>query len=167
MGDWKARMARSVRHLAGQLAGIRPGAVGVGFVETVRVSIGGQSIPIGRLAAVTGRGDRLLVRPFDPAHLGAVVKALQGARLSAYALDPTSVGVGVPPISGEQRQEMARHVKALGEEAKVAVRMVRQDARKEIAARGRGSLRAVQDATDAAIAEIDRSVRAKLDELGG
>ena len=44
---------------------------------------------------------------------------------------------------------MARHVKKLGEEAKVAIRGVRQDARKQIAAWGRGSLRAVQEATDA------------------
>ena len=39
----------------------------------------------------------------------------------------------------EQRAELVRHVKKQGEEAKVAVRAVRQDARKQIAARGRGS----------------------------
>jgi ribosome recycling factor len=62
---------------------------------------------------------------------------------------------------------MLRHVKKLGDEAKVAVRAVRQDARKQIAARGRGSQRAVQEATDAAVAEIDRLVAAKHAELEG
>lgn len=166
MNDWKGRMEKAVRHLAEQLAGIRPGALSVGFVETFRVAGHGQSAPLGRLASVTSQGDRIVVTPFDPALVPAIVKALVEAKLNAYALNPRAVCVGVPPVSGEQRAEMARHVKKLGEDAKVAVRSVRQDARKQIAARGRGSERAVQEATDAAVAEIERLVKAKHAELG-
>ena len=99
-------------------------------------------------------------------HVPAVVKALSESRLNAHALGPRTVCVGVPPVSGEQRADLAKHVKRLGEEAKVAVRAIRQDARKEIAARGRGSERAVQEATDAAVAEVERLVKAKTKELG-
>ncbi|QDV36587.1 ribosome-recycling factor [Tautonia plasticadhaerens] len=167
MNDWKPRMTRTVRLLAEQLATIRSGTVDPGLVSSVRARSGGNAVPIRRLAAVTARGDRLVVRPFDPGDVPAVVRALTDANLSAYAMDPTSIAVSVPPISGEQRQAMARRVKALGEEARVAVRMIRQDARKQIAARGRGSERAVQEATDLAVAEIDRLVAAKVAEIGG
>jgi len=95
-----------------------------------------------------------------------VANQLPDAKLNAYALDPRTVCVGVPPVSGERRTELARHVKKLGEKAKVAIRAIRQDARKEIAARGRGSERAVQEATDAAVAEVERLVKAKTTELG-
>jgi ribosome recycling factor len=166
MNDWKPRMHKTVRHLAEQLAGIRAGTLSVGFVETFRVSIGGNSVAIGRMASVTGQGDRIIITPFDQANVPAVVKALSDARLNAYALDPRTVCVGVPPVSGEQRAELARHVKKLGEEAKVAVRAIRQDARKQIAARGKGSERAVQEATDAAVEEIELLVKAKTKELG-
>jgi ribosome recycling factor len=166
MGDWKPRMQKAVRHLAEQLAGIRPGTLSVGFIETFRASLHGNSVAIGKMAGVTVRGDRIAITPYDPAHVPAVVKALSDARLNAYAQDPRTVVVAVPPVSGEQRAELARHVKKLGEDAKVAVRMIRQDARKAIAARGRGSQRAVQEATDAAVEEIERLVEAKLDELG-
>ena len=44
--------------------------------------------------------------------------------------------------------------------------MIRQDARKQIAARGRGLERAVQEATDAAVEEIEGLVRAKVDGVG-
>ena len=159
-------MDKAVGHLAEQLAGIRPGTLSVGFVETFRASLHGNSVAIGRMAGVTSRGDRIVVTPFDPANVPAVVKSLSESRLNAYALDPRTVCVGVPPISGEQRADLAKHVKRLGEEAKVAVRSVRQDARKEIAARGRGSERAVQEATDAAVAEVERLVKAKIQELG-
>jgi ribosome recycling factor len=166
MNDWQPRMRKAVRHLADQLSGIRPGQLSVGFIETFRVSFHGNSVSIGSMAAVRSQGDRIVVTPFDPAGVPAIVKALAGARLNAYALNPKDVGVGVPPVSVEQRAEMARHVKKLGEEAKIAVRAIRQDARKQIAARGRGSERAVQEATDAAVAEIESLVKAKMAGLG-
>jgi ribosome recycling factor len=166
MSDWKPRMQKAVRHLAEQLAGIRSGTLSVGFVETFRASLHGNSVAIGRMGSVTSRGDRIVVTPFDPANVPAVVKALSESRLNAYALDPRTVCVSVPPVSGEQRADLAKHVKRLGEEAKVAVRAIRQDARKQIAARGRGSERAVQEATDAAVEEIEKLVKAKIQEIG-
>src|SRR4051812_19406892 len=166
MSDLKPRMQKGGGDLAEQLAGIRAGTLSVGFIETFRASLHGNSVAVGRMASVTSRGDRIVVTPFDPSNVPAVVKALSEAKLNAYALDPRTVCVGVPPVSGEQRDELARHVKRLGEEAKVAIRLVRQDARKEIAARGRGSERAVQEATDAAVAEVERLVKAKFKELG-
>ncbi len=68
--------------------------------------------------------------------------------------------------AGSSAADLARHVKKLGEEAKVAVRSIRQDARKQIAARGKGSERAMQEATDAAVSEIELLLKAKFTELG-
>jgi hypothetical protein len=34
INDWKPRMQQTVRHLAGQLVGIRTGTVSLGFIET-------------------------------------------------------------------------------------------------------------------------------------
>jgi ribosome recycling factor len=160
-------MEKTVGHLAEQLRGIRPEALSVGFLETFRVAVQGNTLALQRLAVIAREGQQIVVTPFDPATVGAIVKALTDARLNAYALNPRAVAVSVPPMSGEQRTVMVRHVKKLGDEAKIAVRAVRQDARKQIAARGRGSQRAVQEATDAAVAEIERLIAAKHAELAG
>jgi ribosome recycling factor len=165
MSDWSAKMHKTVRHLADQLSGMRPGALSVGFVETFRVALHGSPMPLRHVASVAREADRIIVRPFDAAHVPSIVKSLTESKLNAYAQDPTTVCVTIPPMSGEQRADMARHVKKLGEEAKIAIRAIRQDARKAIAARGRGSQRAVQEATDAAVAEIDRLVKIKVDDL--
>ena len=57
-------------------AGIRPGTLSVGFVETFRVAVHGNSVAIGRMAGVTSQGDRIVVTPIDPANVSAVEKAL-------------------------------------------------------------------------------------------
>ena len=165
MYDWKPRMQKAARHLAEQLRGIRTGTVDRGVIQTIHVDLQGNSVPINRLGVVKMQGDRVLVMPFDRASVPAVVKALTESRLSAYALNPTTVCISVPPMSVEQREEILRHVKKLGEEAKIAVRGIRQQARKQIETSGRGSLRAVQEATDATVEEIEQLVKAKVSEL--
>jgi ribosome recycling factor len=160
-------MAQTVRLLKEQLSGVRAGALSVGLLATFRVQRAGASARLDRLGTLRPQGDRIVVTPFDQGDVGGIVKALVEAHWNAYALDPRSIAVSVPTMSGEQRVEIARQVKKLGEEAKVAVRMVRQDTRKQIASTGRGSERRVQEATDEAIAEIERLVTAKLAELSG
>jgi len=166
MNDWKPRMQKSVSHLLEQLAGIRTGTISVRFVETVRLDCQGSSAPIRHIGVIKQQGDRILVTPFDKAVVPAVVRALIDSRLNAYALNPTTVSVSAPPISTEQRGEIIRHVKKLGEDAKIAVRGIRQEARKQIEVSGRGSQRRVQEATDAAVSEIDRLVKGKIQEVG-
>ena len=138
MYDWKPRMQKIARHFAEQLRGIRTGTVDRGVIQTIRVDLQGNAVPISRLGAIKMQGDRILVLPFDRASVPAIVKALSDSRLSAYALNPTTVCVSVPPMSVEQRDDIVRHVKKLGEEAKVAVRGIRQQVRKQIEARVAG-----------------------------
>ena len=158
-------MQKIARHFAEQLHGIRTGTVDRGVIQTVRVDLQGNAVPISRLGVIKMQGDRILVLPFDRATVPAIVKALSESRMSAYALNPTTVCVSVPPMSVEQRDDIVRHVKKLGEEAKVAVRGIRQQVRKQIEASGRGSLRAVQEATDTTIDEIEKLIKAKVAEL--
>jgi ribosome recycling factor len=162
----KPRMERAVQHFAEQLRGIRSGTISIGLIDTVRVAVGGNLVPLNRLGTARLQGDRILIAPFDAGQVRAIVKSLNDARLSAYAVNPTTVAVSVPPMSVEQRQEIARHVKKLGEEAKVAIRAIRQQTRQQIESSGRGSFKRAQEATDGAVAEIERLVKAKLDELG-
>lgn len=167
MSDWKPKMNRTVRVLGEQLASLRSGTVEPGLVSSVRTSKKRNSLPIGQLATVSRKGNELLVRPFDPIDVSEIVRALTASNLSAYAMDLTTIRVTVPPISGDQRQKIVSHVRSLGEEARVAIRLIRQDARKQIAAKGKGSERAVQEATDAAVAEVNRLVTGKVAEIEG
>jgi ribosome recycling factor len=162
MHDWKPKMQKVVGHFAEQVRGIRSGTISVGLIQTIRVDNQGRSLPINRLGTAKTQGDRILITPFDRGNVPAIVRALTESRLSAYALNPTTVCVSIPTLSVEQREETSRHVKKLGEEAKIAIRTIRQQARKQIEASGRGSQRAVQEATDAAIEEVEQLVKAKV-----
>jgi hypothetical protein len=86
------------------VAGIRIGTISIGFSGWTARGV----LPRSDLGQ---QGDRILITPFDKAVVPAIVRALNDARLNAYALNPSTVSVSVPPISGEPRAEIARHVK--------------------------------------------------------
>ena len=132
-----------MKQVRGHGGGFRSGTISIGFSGWTAKGV----LPRSDLGQ---QGDRILITPFDNAVVPAIVRALNEARLNAYALNPSTVSVSVPLLSGEQRGEIARHVKKLGEDATVAIRAIRQEARKKIEVSGRGSQRSVQEATDAA-----------------
>ena len=126
MHDWKPKMRKAAQHFAEQIRGIRTGTISISLIQTIRVDSQGNSVPINRLGALKSQGDRILITPFDRANVPRIVKALSESRLGAYALNPTTVCVSIPSMSVQQREETVRHVKKLGEEAKITIRTIRQ-----------------------------------------
>lgn len=118
---------KPVEYLADQLAGIRPGNLSIGFVETFKF----ENEQLRNIAIVSQVKDRIHVIPHDKTKVAGITKTLMSGKLNAYALNPSTICITIPPISGEQIQEMAKHIKKLGEEAMVSVRNIRQNLRKK------------------------------------
>ena len=166
--DAEERMEKAVGVFRDELRGLRTGRATPALVDSIRIEYYGSPTPLKQLAQISSPDpQQILIRPFDPGSLKDIEKAIRSSDLGmAPNNDGKMIRLIVPPMSGEQRQKMVTRIKKSSEEAKVAIRSIRQDARKEIAARGRGSERAVQEATDAAVVEVERLVKAKIQELG-
>lgn len=130
--DTEERMEKAATMLHTQLQGIRTGRATPGLIDSIRVDVYGSQSPLKQIASVTVQeGKTLVVRPFDPGTISAIVKAIQS---SEVGLTPNSDGrfvrVNVPPLSTERRRQMVGRVKELAEEARVAIRNVRRDGNK-------------------------------------
>jgi len=103
-----------------------------------------------------------------------IEKGLYNAEFTPNTLG-TSIRINMPPPTEERRKELAKQVKGEGESTKVAVRNIRQDANKAIAAllkdkaiseddkkRGEDD---IQKLTDKAIKDVDSVVADKEKEL--
>jgi ribosome recycling factor len=94
-------------------------------------------------------------------------------------LNPSTEGglirVRVPPLSEERRKDMTKHVKKVGEDARVAVRNVRRDSNEKIKKLEKGkeisqdeekhAMTAIQTETDTHIKLIDEQVAKKEKEV--
>lgn len=127
-------MEKAVSYLKEELRGIRTGRASSGMVDFVKVEVYGSESDLRQLALVTiPEPTQLLIKPFDPSTLQAIVKALQ---TSGLGLNPMAEGkqvrVNIPVLSGDRRRDLVNSVKQHGEKQKIVIRNARRDANKHI-----------------------------------
>jgi ribosome recycling factor len=169
----KERLAR----LAKELSVMRTGRANPMMLESVKVEAYGSLVPLKQVAAVSVPEARTIeVRPWDPATLQDIEKALQKADLGAMPQnDGKMLRVSLPMMTEERRKEMVKTVKKVGEEFRVAVRTERQDAsnkvKKSFQAKEiteddlRGLETRIQKITDSFTKQIDDQVAAKEKDI--
>lgn len=171
------RMQRSIETLETEFRGLRAGRAHVGLIERVMVDYYGVPTPIPQMASVTSPDPRLLViQPWEKSMVNAVVKAIEKADLGVQPTsDGTVVRLSIPPLTAERREELSRRAHKLAEEARVSIRNVRRDtndalrqwAKEEEVPEDilRRDQERVQKLTDQYIAEIDRLLQKKEEEI--
>ncbi len=127
--DASERMSGAIDALKSDLAGIRTGRASPGLVQGVKVEYYGVRTPLNQLATISTPEPQLLViRPYDPASLAVIEKAILKSELG---LTPNNDGriirLTIPRLTEERRQELVKIVGRRLEEARVAIRNVRRD----------------------------------------
>ena len=173
----EGKMDQSIAAFKNNLTKIRTGRANPALLDTVHVDYYGSSMPISQVANVSLLDARTIsVQPWEKGMGAKIEKAI---RESDLGLNPASMGdlirVPMPPMSEERSKEMTKLVRHEGEAAKIAVRNLRRDANEHVkklvkdkAASEDDQKRSeaeIQKVTDRHIAEIDRMVEAKEQEI--
>lgn len=125
----EARMKGAIQALEDDLAGIRTGRATPALVERLPIIYYGSPTPLVQLASISVPEPRsLLIRPFDPASLRDIERAIQASDLGLTPNnDGKNIRLNLPPLTEDRRKELVRVVGSRTEEARVAVRNVRRD----------------------------------------
>jgi ribosome recycling factor len=170
-------MKKAVEFLQVELRSVRTGRASAGLVENLSVEYYGTPTPLKQMATIaTPEGDMIIIKPFDPAALKEIEKAIKNSELSlAPILDGKVIRLSVPPLSGERRDQLAQQVKQLGEKAKVSVRNIRRDANKVLDEEQKNKViteddrdkgkKDIDNLTKKFTDKIDAVVKAKSDEI--
>ena len=128
--DTSARMERSIEAFRKELGKVRTGRASFSLLDGVKVDYYGTPTPLQQVGTLSVPESRLItVTPWDTKMIGPIEKAIQG---SGLGLNPSSDGktvrIPIPPLTEERRRELAKVVRKMGEDARVAVRNVRREA---------------------------------------
>ncbi|MCX6095399.1 MAG: ribosome recycling factor [Candidatus Bipolaricaulota bacterium] len=129
-----AHMKRTIEVLKTSLGKIQTGRANPAMVEDVVVDYYGAPTPLKQLATLVAPDpDLLVVQPYDKTQMAVVEKAILAAGLGLNpANDGKVIRIKIPKLSEERREELARVIKARGEEGKVALRNVRREANEKL-----------------------------------
>ena len=128
------KMQHTTTALENDLATIRTGRASPALIERLPVDYYGTPTPLQQLAAISAPEPRLLmVKPFDPASLKNIERAILASELGLTPHnDGKLIRLNIPPLTEERRRELVKLVHQRLEEARVAVRNVRRMAHEDL-----------------------------------
>lgn len=124
------KMNKVIEHFQNELNQIRTGMANANMLNKVEVDYYGSPTPLNQIAGISvSEGRTLVIKPYDPSSLKDIERACNEADLGiAPQNDGAVIRLNVPQLTGEVRQEMAKKVGKVEEEAKIQIRSVRRDA---------------------------------------
>ena len=131
----RKKMEGVVERFKDEMKKVRTGRAHPDMVSGVKVEVYGQFMPLNQVSNVTAADATLLViTPFDPSNIQAIAAAIRADQ--SLGLNPADDGrvirVPIPPLTEDRRKEIVKNASSKVEEAKVALRNIREDARKTI-----------------------------------
>lgn len=132
--ELKARIDKTIEDLKKDLAKIRTGRASTAMLDGITVSYYGTPTPLTGVASLSVPEPRLIViKPWEKAQLKEIEKAINEANLGITPMnDGEVIRLPMPAMTEERRKEIAKQVKAKGEEHKVAIRNIRRDANEKL-----------------------------------
>jgi ribosome recycling factor len=132
--DGKDRMHKAVDHVKGEFSGVRTGRATPSLVEKLRVDFYGEQVPLQQMAGFSVPEPRMLViNPYDKSAVKAIEKAIQSSDLGITPNnDGSLIRLVFPELTEDRRRELVKVVRHRAEDARVAVRNVRRESRRDL-----------------------------------
>ena len=168
---------RAINHLKSELSKLQVGRANPAIVEDILVTAYGSLYPVKNVAAVGILDPQTLsIQPWDKSIIRDIDKAITEAHLG---LNPQNNGesilIRIPTPTEERRRELVKNSSAMGEEAKISLRSIRQEHKKKIdLAKNEKTISEdiakmhetnLQKSIDESIKEVDSLVKEKEEEI--
>lgn len=132
--DSRAAMEKSLESSKRELASIRTGKASTSLLDTVKVEVYGQTMPLNQVASVSAPEPRMLtVTPWDKGQIQAIEKAIRDSDLGLNPMSQSGViRVPLPALNEERRKDLVKVVHKLAEEARIGIRHSRTEGRDKL-----------------------------------
>ena len=162
------KMDKAISTLEKRFTTVRAGRANPSSLDGIMVEYYGSMTPLKQLATISvPEARQLLIKPFDKGCLKDIEKAILASNLGYNpGNDGETIRIIIPELTEERRRELVKQVKALAEEAKVAIRNIRREGLEDVSKlevsedEEKGLEKDIQDIVN----EYNKKVEAKLNE---
>lgn len=162
----KEKMEKTISVYNEKLSEVRAGRANPAILNKVKIDYYGTPTPINQVAGVSVPEARLIViQPWDASVLKEIEKAILA---SDIGINPNNDGkvirLAFPELNEERRKELAKDVRKMAEDAKVAVRSIRREGM-DIAKQEQKDGEMTEDELKQAENEIQKITDKSIDEI--
>ena len=177
VSECESKMKKAVEIVQDELKAVRTGRASTGLVENIKVDYYGTATPLKQMATLaTSQADMIVIKPFDPASVREIEKAIKNSDLSiAPIVDGKLIRLNIPLLSEERRKQLVQQAKQMCEQTKVSIRNIRREANKQLEKQQKDKLiteddlekgkKQIDDVTKEYTDKVDSVVKNKSDEI--
>lgn len=125
---------KSIEHFISEAGKIRTGRANPSLVEDILVDYYGTKTPIKQMAAINVPEPRqITIQPWDRSAMNAIEGTIRNSDLNLNPVnDGILIRITIPMLTEERRKEMVKILNQKAEEARIAVRNIREEILKEV-----------------------------------
>lgn len=132
--DTEEKMIKALENMEKRFTNVRAGRANPRILDNVMVKYYGVSTPLIQLATISvPEARQLVIKPFDKSCISDIEKGIYEANIG---LTPNNNGevvmLVIPELTEERRKEYVKEVKSIAEDAKIALRNIRQESNNDI-----------------------------------
>ena len=175
--NFSNKMDKSIQALKKDISTLRTGRANTSMLDTIKVDVYGQLMPIGQLATVSVPEARLIsIQVWDKANINLIESAIQKSELGINPqTDGQMIRLRIPDLTEERRKELIKVLKNMGEKGKVSIRNIRREANEELKKKLKDKIisedqnknfeKNIQKLTDTNIENIEKILNGKEKEI--
>ena len=132
--NYSSKMDKSIQSLKKDLSTLRTGRANPSMLNTIKVDVYGQLMPIEQLATISVPEARLIsIQVWDKSNISLIDSAIQKSDLGINPqIDGQTIRLRIPDLTEERRKELIKILKNMGEKGKVSIRNVRREANEDL-----------------------------------
>ena len=132
--DYSSKMDKSIQSLKKDISTLRTGRANTNMLDTIKVDVYGQLMPIDQIATVSVPEARLIsIQVWDKTNTTLIESAIQKSELGINPqIDGQIIRLRIPDLTEDRRKELIKILKNMGEKGKVAIRNIRREANEDL-----------------------------------
>ncbi len=132
--NYSSKMDKSIHSLKKDISTLRTGRANTNMLDTIKVDVYGQLMPVDQLATVSVPEARLIsIQVWDKANTSLIESAIQKSELGINPqTDGQIIRLRIPDLTEERRKDLIKILKNMCEKSKVAIRNIRREANEEL-----------------------------------
>ena len=174
---YSVKMDKSIQSFKKDISTLRTGRANINMLDTIKVDVYGQLMPIDQLATVSVPEARLIsIQVWDKGNVSIIDSAIQKSELGINPqIDGQIIRLRIPDLTEERRKELIKILKNMGEKSKISIRNIRREANEELKNnlkkkfisedQSKNYEKNIQNLTDKSIEEIEKILTDKEKEI--
>ena len=132
--NYSSKMDKSIQSLKKDISTLRTGRANINMLDTIKVDVYGQLMPINQVATVSAPEARLIsIQVWDKANTVLVDSAIQKSELGINPqIEGQTIRLRIPDLTEERRKDLIKILKGMGEKGKISIRNIRREANEEL-----------------------------------